>query len=323
MKANFVKLSSSPNLRSRYHSTFSQERFRNETVCRTRLRGCSPGACISLSALTTALLTGPVMQCSIPVFAGLLPDPHNAQVLRLLFVFSHWHSLAKLRIHTDDTLNIFESVTKELGNCIRSFTSKTCPNFATKELPREAGARIRRQVQQSHSRPTHSRAIASHTQARQAKGLNLQTYKLHALADYPAQIRIYGTTDSYSTQVVSARFFLVCVLLTFRTQGELEHRTSKSRFARTSRRSYVPQMASIERRQARIHRIRIKRAALHLADPVLNKPDEHHVIGESQNFPEELTKFVQSNLEDPATRVSTLVSHADRQTHGNLPRTSL
>lgn len=63
-------------------------------------------------------------------------------------------------------------------------------------------------------------------------------------------------------------------------------------------------MASIERRQARIHRIRAKRAALRLADPVPNQPDEHHVIGQSQNFPEELTRFVQINLEDPATKVS-------------------
>lgn len=63
-------------------------------------------------------------------------------------------------------------------------------------------------------------------------------------------------------------------------------------------------MAAIEQRQARIHCIRMKHAALHLEDPVLNKPDEHHVIGESQNFLEELTKFVQSHLEDPATTVS-------------------
>lgn len=45
--------------------------------------------------------------------------------------------------------------------------------------------------------------MASHAQTRQQKVLNLQTYKLHALADYPAQIRMYGTTDSYLTQAVS------------------------------------------------------------------------------------------------------------------------
>ncbi|KIM59741.1 hypothetical protein SCLCIDRAFT_83123, partial [Scleroderma citrinum Foug A] len=27
-----------------------------------------------------------ILQCSIPVFVGLLPDPHNMQVLHLLFV---------------------------------------------------------------------------------------------------------------------------------------------------------------------------------------------------------------------------------------------
>ena len=43
---------------------------------------------------------------------------------------------------------------------------------------------------------------------------------------------------------------------------------------------------------------------LNLADPVPNKPDEHHVIGQSQNFPEDLTNFMQSNVGDPAAEVS-------------------
>ena len=37
------------------------------------------------------------------------------------------------------------------------------------------------------------------------KKLNLQTYKFHALGDYPDMIRLYRTTDSYSTQLVSSR----------------------------------------------------------------------------------------------------------------------
>jgi len=123
------------------------------------------------------------------------------QVLHLLFVLCHWHGLAKLRLHTDDTLEIFERVTKDLGNRIRSFASDTCPCFATKELPREAQARRRRQGQQDPGRSSRSQDIASHAGQR-PKGLNLQTYKLHALADYPSQIRMYGTTDSYSTQAV-------------------------------------------------------------------------------------------------------------------------
>ena len=75
------------------------------------------------------------------MFAGLLPDPHNVDLLRLLYALCHWHGLAKLHLHTDETLGIFERVTKDLGSHICSFTSDTCPSFATKELPREAEAR--------------------------------------------------------------------------------------------------------------------------------------------------------------------------------------
>ncbi|OBZ68473.1 hypothetical protein A0H81_11674 [Grifola frondosa] len=41
------------------------------------------------------------MQCSIPAFEGLLPEPHNKVLMDLLFVFAQWHGLAKLRMHTD------------------------------------------------------------------------------------------------------------------------------------------------------------------------------------------------------------------------------
>ena len=40
------------------------------------------------------------------------------------------------------------------------------------------------------------------TNGRRPKVLNLSTYKLHALGDYTSQIRMFGTTDSYSTQSV-------------------------------------------------------------------------------------------------------------------------
>jgi len=61
-------------------------------------------------------------------------------VLRLLYALCHWHGLAKLRLHTEETLDIFESMTKDLGNHIHNFASDTCPSFVTKELPREAEA---------------------------------------------------------------------------------------------------------------------------------------------------------------------------------------
>ena len=39
--------------------------------------------------------------------------------------------------------------------------------------------------------------------ARRPKTFNMNTYKLHSLGDYTDAIRNYGTTDSYSTQIVS------------------------------------------------------------------------------------------------------------------------
>ena len=87
------------------------------------------------------------------------------------------------------------------------------------------------------------------------------------------------------------------------------------RFTRTSRKAYVPQLASIERRQARIRRIRLKHDALRLADPIPNKAEEHRVIGQSQNFPEDLSRFMQASRGDPATEVSLQSLQSGRQTH--------
>jgi len=125
--------------------------------------------------------------------------------MKLLFLLCHWHGLAKLRMHTEDTLRLMESETVELGNHLRTFTSETCATFSTKELHREAEARTRHQARETLLK----QGVLSHQQnntyasTRKAKTLNLQTYKLHALGDYVEQIQTYGTTDSYSTQSVS------------------------------------------------------------------------------------------------------------------------
>ena len=89
-------------------------------------------------------------------------------------------------------------------------------------------------------------------------------------------------------------------------QGELEHRVGKSRFTRTSRKAFIPQLTSIERRQERIRQIWTKVAALRAyhQDPMPNRPDIHHVIGQSQNFPENVVLFQARNSGDPAVKVS-------------------
>jgi hypothetical protein len=91
----------------------------------------------------------PAAQCAIPVFDGLLPEPHNRQVQQLLFTMAHWHGLAKLRMHTDLTLDVMDRITVMLGKKLRLFQQETCQAFQTRELKRERDARIRREHKKS------------------------------------------------------------------------------------------------------------------------------------------------------------------------------
>ena len=135
----------------------------------------------------------------IPVFEGLLDNPHNNTILSLLFTFAEWHTLAKLRMHTDDTLGWLDQSTKELGMQIRKFARNTCPCFNTVELPAEEAARVRRRARKPNIPTSSTPASAS----KKKLPFNLIMYKLHALGDYVRTIRMFGTTDSYSTQPVS------------------------------------------------------------------------------------------------------------------------
>lgn len=142
------------------------------------------------------------MQCAIPVFDGLLPEPHNSTVLTLLFNLANWHALAKLRMHTDATLDILSQVTTALGRNFRDFERKTCHMFQTRELAREQAVRQRRHKKCTANAGGLLPDTAPNNNGRKPKGFNLKTYKFHALGDYVSAIRLYGTTDSYSTQAV-------------------------------------------------------------------------------------------------------------------------
>jgi hypothetical protein len=100
------------------------------------------------------------------------------------------------------SLDILESTTKDLGKRLRDFESATCSAFETRELKREAEARQCRQIKVGTPGITDQKNIA-----RKQKHFNLNTYKNHSLGDYVRTIRMYGTTDSYSTEPVSS-FYL-------------------------------------------------------------------------------------------------------------------
>lgn len=193
----------------------------------------------------------------IPAVQGLLPEPHNGKLMTLLFRLAEWHALAKLRMHTEHTLNALNQSTVAIGRELRSFQAWT-QGFKTFELPKEKDARQRRTRKKAASKtalaqagptlfdpPTGAQSLSAEEISQQrlkdkptiskkgtvssgleptdpsislaeqynddgpiAKYFNLLTYKLHALGDYVQTVRLFGTTDSYSTQIVRSTVFI-------------------------------------------------------------------------------------------------------------------
>lgn len=122
-----------------------------------------------------------------------------------------WHGLAKLRMHTKYTLDMLRTQTTLLGQELRRFESEICPHYKTEETPREQAARVRaharRQAQKNADTQVELIELVQCASAiggtRKVKTFSLSTYKLHSLGDYPLEITGYGTTDGYSTQLVS------------------------------------------------------------------------------------------------------------------------
>ena len=133
----------------------------------------------------------------MPAFEGLLPLPDDQTCADMLFELANWHALAKLRLHTDVTLEIFRASTTHMYEGIRRFAATTCPSYITRELPNEVGMRLRRGK---------GKNINGEAQAVAFNVIN--TYKYHCLGDYPEYIERSGPSDNYTTQVVSLAYDL-------------------------------------------------------------------------------------------------------------------
>jgi hypothetical protein len=130
---------------------------------------------------------------------------------------AHWHGLAKLRMHSDLTLEIMDQVTSTVGQQFREFKATVCSAYDTHELRQEAEARTQRRAklaakqdqQQKGKSSEQGVAIAENAikNVQRTKAFNFQTYKFHALGDYVSTIRRYGTSDSYSTEPVCPMTF--------------------------------------------------------------------------------------------------------------------
>lgn len=133
--------------------------------------------------------------------------------MNLIWELLIWHSLAKLRLHTESTIKRLEETTINLGHQFRYFTFEICPHFETFETPREQQARNRRKAQEKPAGGRCTVTVNSTSRnseepdganrgGRKKKIFNISTYKMHSLGHYVHNIRLFGTTDSYSTQIV-------------------------------------------------------------------------------------------------------------------------
>ncbi|KAF4567102.1 hypothetical protein EYR36_010718 [Pleurotus pulmonarius] len=211
-------------------------------------------------------------------------------------------------MHTDTTVTYLDDLTTKLGNIMRDFEKLTCSEYNTVELPKETAARIRRQAQ-SAQKATETVATSQQpaTGGKKGRKLNLFTYKWHALGDYARTIKLFGTTDSYSTQI-----------------GELAHRIVKRLYAITNKRDATGQIAKHYRRERALAssqeavKKHFMKSRIQRAHPLPSHPHEelpaapaeqldaplecHYVISPSRSQPISLSNFLKNGVADPARK---------------------
>ncbi|KAI0337344.1 hypothetical protein BDW22DRAFT_1468571 [Trametopsis cervina] len=257
------------------------------------------------------------LQCILPCVEGLLPEPFNQIVLDAVWDMAVWHALAKLRLHTESTLEVLDLATVAMGQSTRHFAKETAA-LDIRDLPAKKTEKRRSgKVANEHAKPD-----SSGPQPKR-RLLNLATFKWHNAGHVAAAIRRFGTTDNYTTQI-----------------GELEHRRVKKFYPRTSRKGHTQQIAQHTRREKVLNSIATRESARRLRiathtstststqqpQPPIRKRGRprkssgfgihfkesgalpptafriHHHLSESQTHPVDVTQFVLSHPDDPAVK---------------------
>ncbi|KAG6827318.1 hypothetical protein H0H92_012339 [Tricholoma furcatifolium] len=257
-----------------------------------------------------------ILQCSIPAFESLLPEPHNTILLDLLFELATWHGLAKLKMHTESTLQDLDHSLARLGKNLREFKTVTCAAYITRELPGEVAARGRRKAALAAVKTVPALESQRNLQERSENGaksgprvreFNMSTIKLHGLGDYVATIREHGTTDNYSTQT-----------------GELAHRRVKRIFPVIQKSRFTLGIAKYEQRQRILQKIHEKSLAFtthqkrkrvtrdtgdtpwlqfeDVEDLPEGSPEQHHIISSDVRHGLFLPDWLGANEDDPALK---------------------
>ncbi|TBU21594.1 hypothetical protein BD311DRAFT_678015 [Dichomitus squalens] len=248
-----------------------------------------------------------MLKCSIPCFENLLPERANSIVLTMLFELAMWHAFAKLQLHSESTVTAFEGSTSTLGQAMRAFLRRVCPDYATQELPKETQSRQRRKARRATASGPNGPNVRVSAKVKKFSVLN--TPKYHRLGDYARSIAELGTSDNWSTQA-----------------GEFEHRRVKQFYRRTNKNRTFGRQIALEVRRANIinriaqaqgeavrprHKRRKQKARatrgrrLHLrfddSQPLPQTlPDQHYHISNDKRYPVKLEDFLYENEGDPA-----------------------
>lgn len=254
-------------------------------------------------------------------------------ILRLLFELATWHGLAKLRLHTESTVQALENSTTRLGIILREFSSTTCAAFMTWELPSEQAARGRHKAAMAKKSASNGPTIdgsngpgvlpAKKGHGGKLRTFNLSTYKIHSLGDYAKAICMFGTTDSYNTQVVSKSFLFQASLTGENKQGELEHRRVKRFYPRTQKGKFTLGITKQQRREQHLRKLKELSPNLRMNDskkksppldprlsfedhdPLLpTLPSQHYQMSSEQRHKLNLSQWLHENRDDPALKVS-------------------
>ncbi|KAG2045982.1 hypothetical protein BDR06DRAFT_852944, partial [Suillus hirtellus] len=244
-----------------------------------------------------------ILQCAMPVFEGLFPGDHDAIVQSLLYRFAHWHALAKLRVHSKTTLSALDDTFKKLSHQLRRFRDFTCAAFTTTELLKEKAARGRKLARERSG----LNDPGTGSGGRKVKKFNLNTYKFHAMGDYVRLIRLFGTTDSFTTQI-----------------AELVHRALIVFYPLTNKLDTPAQLATHERRRHVLRRIAETGQSSYTIPQILpiDSPaglkGHHYIPILSRNNPFYIFTFLRQHNNNPALKDHILyrlqglgVSHCD------------
>lgn len=217
----------------------------------------------------------------------VLLEPHNQILLDLFFELATWHGLAKLKMHTESTLQDLNNSLTCLEKDLHHFKKITYAVYITCNFPSEIAAQGRRtaalavtyaqsnskakskttgtskskkkskaynmdmtSLSSSRSKPTHQQAEdTTEASAPKQQNFNLLTSKLHALGDYIDLIWHHRTTNNYSTQIVSNSLTFGIVLLCEHLKDELAHWQVKQMFPVVQKSIFILDIAKYEEHQ--------------------------------------------------------------------------